>query len=84
MFVSGGHFEKIGVYNGSLLHFNRVHREQMGAYFCIASNDVPPAVSRRISLSINCEYDIHFFCKFSCKIIIYVKYFPEKKHISPF
>nr|CAI5843760.1 unnamed protein product [Callosobruchus analis] len=25
----------------------------MGAYLCIASNDIPPAVSKRISLSVN-------------------------------
>lgn len=28
----------------------------MGAYLCIASNDVPPAVSKRVSLSVHCEY----------------------------
>ena len=27
----------------------------MGAYLCIASNDVPPTVSKRISLNVNCE-----------------------------
>lgn len=28
----------------------------MGAYLCIASNDVPPAVSKRVSLSVHCKY----------------------------
>lgn len=28
----------------------------MGAYLCIASNDVPPAVSKRVSLNVHCEY----------------------------
>ena len=32
-----------------------ISREQMGAYLCIASNDVPPAVSKRIILNVNCE-----------------------------
>lgn len=27
----------------------------MGAYLCIASNDVPPAVSKRVSLSVHCK-----------------------------
>lgn len=27
----------------------------MGAYLCIASNDVPPAVSKRVSLSVQCK-----------------------------
>lgn len=30
----------------------------MGAYLCIASNDVPPAVSKRVMLNVNCEYEI--------------------------
>ncbi|VVD02061.1 unnamed protein product [Leptidea sinapis] len=30
-----------------------VSRTQMGAYLCIASNDVPPSVSKRIMLSVN-------------------------------
>lgn len=43
-------------YNGSTLFFWKVDRRQMGAYLCIASNDVPPAVSKRIILSVNCTY----------------------------
>nr|CAD7575519.1 unnamed protein product [Timema californicum] len=44
---------KVESYNGSLLHFWRLDRKQMGAYLCIASNDVPPAVSKRIILNVN-------------------------------
>ncbi|XP_063218508.1 lachesin-like [Bacillus rossius redtenbacheri] len=46
-------FAEVESYNGSLLHFWRVDRRQMGAYLCIASNDVPPAVSKRIILNVN-------------------------------
>lgn len=35
----------------------RLDRRQMGAYLCIASNDVPPAVSKRITLNVNCKPD---------------------------
>lgn len=28
----------------------------MGAYLCIASNDVPPAVSKRVFLHVHCKY----------------------------
>lgn len=28
----------------------------MGAYLCIARNEVPPAVSKRVYLRVNCEY----------------------------
>lgn len=31
----------------------KVQRHQMGAYLCIASNDVPPAVSKRVILNVN-------------------------------
>ncbi|XP_067214915.1 lachesin-like isoform X2 [Linepithema humile] len=51
--ASGNPFEKHDHYNGSLLHFHRVERRQMGAYLCIASNDVPPAVSKRVTLAVN-------------------------------
>ncbi|XP_017758540.1 PREDICTED: lachesin-like [Eufriesea mexicana] len=45
--------EKYETYNGSQLQFHRVERRQMGAYLCIASNDVPPAVSKRVTLAVN-------------------------------
>ncbi|XP_043466418.1 neurotrimin-like [Leptopilina heterotoma] len=38
------------------LELSRVNRHQMGVYLCIASNDVPPAVSKRVHLRVNCEY----------------------------
>ena len=43
-------------YTGSSLPLWRVDRRQMGAFLCIAANDVPPAVSKRIILNVNCEY----------------------------
>ncbi|XP_034484471.1 lachesin [Drosophila innubila] len=43
---------KVETYNGSSLRLIRLERRQMGAYLCIASNDVPPAVSKRVSLSV--------------------------------
>ncbi|KAK5638415.1 hypothetical protein RI129_012710 [Pyrocoelia pectoralis] len=53
--IRKGHKEimEVDIYNGSNLHFWRLDRKQMGAYLCIASNDVPPAVSKRIALSVN-------------------------------
>lgn len=52
-------FVTVDLYNGSALHFWRVERKQMGAYLCIASNDVPPAVSKRVILNVNCK---SFYC----------------------
>ncbi|KAI4499609.1 hypothetical protein M0802_005179 [Mischocyttarus mexicanus] len=51
--AGGSTFEKHESYNGSLLQFHRVERRQMGVYLCIASNDVPPAVSKRVTLAVN-------------------------------
>ncbi|XP_015183950.1 PREDICTED: lachesin-like [Polistes dominula] len=49
----GNTYEKLETYNGSQLQFHRVERRQMGVYLCIASNDVPPAVSKRVTLAVN-------------------------------
>nr|XP_022900206.1 lachesin-like [Onthophagus taurus] len=46
-------FTKVDNYSGSNLYFWKLDRRQMGAYLCIASNDVPPAVSKRVALNIN-------------------------------
>ncbi|XP_045500901.1 limbic system-associated membrane protein [Colias croceus] len=46
-------FEKVESYVGSSMPLWRVDRRQMGAFLCIASNDVPPAVSKRITLNVN-------------------------------
>ncbi|CAN8029421.1 unnamed protein product [Ixodes persulcatus] len=44
--------QKVSVYRGPELHFPRVSRSQMGAYLCLASNGVPPSISRRIFLEV--------------------------------
>ncbi|GFU08374.1 hemicentin-1 [Nephila pilipes] len=38
---------------GEFLNMTQVMREDMGAYLCIASNGVPPSVSKRILLQVN-------------------------------
>nr|CAH0100291.1 unnamed protein product [Daphnia galeata] len=40
------------VLEGSVLNLVNVHRRQMAAYLCIASNGIPPPVSKRILLKI--------------------------------
>ncbi|XP_006568837.1 lachesin isoform X2 [Apis mellifera] len=39
--------------SGEKLELTRVDRKQMGAYLCIAKNEVPPAVSKRVYLRVN-------------------------------
>lgn len=41
---------------GTSLMIPRVNRLQMGAYFCIASNGVPPTVSKRVMLIVHCKF----------------------------
>jgi hypothetical protein len=40
---------------GGRLTFLRASRADAGAYLCIASNNVPPVVSRRIRLNVMCQ-----------------------------
>lgn len=39
---------------GSKLMLKQANRSHMGAYLCIATNGIPPSVSKRISLVVNC------------------------------
>jgi len=40
---------------GSTLELSKISRLDMGVYLCIASNGVPPAVSKRIHVNVDCE-----------------------------
>ncbi|XP_049318511.1 opioid-binding protein/cell adhesion molecule homolog isoform X2 [Bactrocera dorsalis] len=40
-------------YNGSYLTITKVQRLNMGAYLCIASNGIPPTVSKRVMLVVH-------------------------------
>ncbi|XP_029171161.1 lachesin isoform X2 [Nylanderia fulva] len=44
--------ESVNVVDGEVLHIVKISRLHMGAYLCIASNGVPPSVSRRVSLRV--------------------------------
>jgi hypothetical protein len=44
------------VYDGDQLNMTRISRTEMGAYLCIATNGVPPSVSKRIIVDVECEY----------------------------
>lgn len=49
-------FNKVNEVEGELLELERISRLHMGAYLCIASNGVPPSVSKRIKVSVDCKY----------------------------
>lgn len=48
------------VYDGEVLPLTKVSRNEMGAYLCIATNGVPPSVSKRIILDVECNYNFIF------------------------
>lgn len=43
------------VVEGEMLWLTKVTRSEMGAYLCIASNGVPPSVSKRMKLQVHCK-----------------------------
>ena len=65
---------------GPILNLHKVSRLDMGAYMCIATNGVPPIISKRIHLNVDCEYDFidnfarrfltHFYSRISSPIFI--------------
>ncbi|CAH2005353.1 unnamed protein product [Acanthoscelides obtectus] len=44
--------EFVNVVDGEILYITKVSRLHMGIYLCIASNGVPPSISKRISLKV--------------------------------
>ncbi|XP_046673788.1 lachesin-like isoform X1 [Homalodisca vitripennis] len=48
-----GNGQEVSTIEGSTFNISRVNRLHMGAYLCIASNGVPPSVSKRIMLIVH-------------------------------
>ncbi|XP_053616824.1 lachesin-like [Plodia interpunctella] len=44
---------KVLTYQGEVLKLSKISRSEMGTYLCIASNGVPPTVSKRIHISVH-------------------------------
>lgn len=64
-------------WEGETLELTRISRLDMGAYLCIASNGVPPSVSKRIKVSVDCKYyGFSMDDRFVCQLIDYI-FWPE-------
>lgn len=50
------HVSALKTYVGETLELTGVLRQEMGTYLCIASNNVPPTVSKRYSVQVHCMY----------------------------
>lgn len=61
----------VNVVDGENLTISKVSRLHMGAYLCIASNGVPPSISKRVVLMVQCKYIIYllFIVKLKVHII---------------
>lgn len=46
----------VNVVDGELLHITKVSRLHMAAYLCVASNGVPPSISKRVHLKVQCKW----------------------------
>ncbi|KPI94793.1 Lachesin [Papilio xuthus] len=44
---------KVSIYEDAVLTFSKISRSEMGAYLCIASNGIPPSVSKRIVIKVH-------------------------------
>nr|CAH7758193.1 unnamed protein product [Callosobruchus chinensis]CAH7762994.1 unnamed protein product [Callosobruchus chinensis] len=57
--------KKVSVYTQERLSIIRITRSEMGAYLCIATNGVPPSVSKRIIVDVEYKprngYHYYFF-----------------------
>lgn len=45
----------VNVVDGEVLFITKVSRLHMAVYLCIASNGVPPSISKRVQLRVQCE-----------------------------
>jgi len=55
---------------GETLELTGVLRQEMGTYLCIASNNVPPTVSKRYSVNVHCRYSAALWPLISRRFVI--------------
>lgn len=62
------------VYEEEVLTLNKISRSDMGAYLCIASNGIPPSVSKRITIKVHCKYNLKTFTNTDGRTYIEVRH----------
>lgn len=65
-FLSSFILYTVNVVDGENLTISKVSRLHMGAYLCIASNGVPPSISKRVMLMVQCKYFYSFTIVITC------------------
>ncbi|XP_015599058.1 lachesin isoform X2 [Cephus cinctus] len=53
------HVSSVAQFQGEILKLTKITRGEMGAYLCIASNGVPPSISKRITVNVHFPPVIH-------------------------
>lgn len=48
----------VNVVDGEILHITKVSRLHMAPYLCVASNGVPPSISKRVHLRVQCNINV--------------------------
>lgn len=46
----------VNVVDGEILFITKVSRLHMAVYLCIASNGIPPSISKRVQLRVQCKF----------------------------
>lgn len=54
-----------------MLSLTKITRSEMGAYLCIASNGVPPSVSKRMKLQVHCKLSAIVDCSDLVNLVHY-------------
>lgn len=55
----------VNVVDGEMLQITKVSRLHMAAYLCVASNGVPPSISKRVLLRVQCK-STHIYIYITC------------------
>lgn len=59
--AGGSGHRRVDRVDGEFLELNNVTREDMGNYLCIATNGIPPTISKRYSVLVNCNYLFYYY-----------------------
>lgn len=59
------------VIEGEKLSLSGVQRSDMGGYLCIASNGIPPSVSKRYDVQVNCKWPIKLDPKSKLRVLFF-------------
>ena len=58
----------VEIYDGADLDLVRISRFDSGVYLCVASNGVPPIVSKRVRLYVDCEFVNYYKYRTLCEL----------------